>query len=247
MQDRTVKLQHVKIVPMDFSKMRRDEWLIKTPFEIKKLSRPPKKIKKRAERKQPRRRERPRPRQSPVQNREVYSPAAYENILRREARQIQRTKIRHRLLLDRRARRKALKEHRRQQEERQRLYKLEVQRIRRLESIEKPEPTLASDRPNRDRKYKYDMLDHGSSAENTSLSQSEPEVCGDVFLHDHIVTDEPVPTDNEEKFHPDIDDSDEEMTTYPQNAQQPADQLHVEERIQKIPKYQKMLQKVLKL
>ena len=91
------------------------------------------------------------------------------------------------------------------------------------------------------------MLDHDSSAEDTDLTQGEPEICGDVFLHDEMPIEEPVLTDNDDKFQSNFDDSDEEMPTYPQENNQFAQGFQVAERIQQIPKYQKILQNALKL
>ena len=86
------------------------------------------------------------------------------------------------------------------------------------------------------------MLDHGSSAEDSQFTQEEPEICGDVFLHDELPVEEQVVTDNEEKFHHDFDDSDDEMPTYTQQPSQFSADFTVPERIQQIPQYQKILQ-----
>ena len=59
------------------------------------------------------------------------------------------------------------------------------------------------------------MEDFGSTAEDSDLSRSDPEICGNQFLHDTVEQDEEVLTDNEEKFEPDFDDLDDEMSIYP--------------------------------
>ena len=238
-QNRQVQLKHVQIVPLDFRNMKGDDWLLKTPFEIKKLSRPPKK------------RNRPRPRPTPqrlqtVPRREsvlsrhndVFSPATYENILNKKKREIQRTKIRQKLLLERRARKRALKLHKQHLEEQKRLYEEEVRKLKRMESIENPTPTLASARPERMSQFPHDMIDYGSSLEDSDLTQNEPDIVDDVLVHDTLPPDEK--TDNEDVFQPGAESSsDEEMPVY--NAPESAQTFQVSEKVKQRPNVQAIL------
>ena len=107
--------------------------------------------------------------------------------------------------------------------------------------------TLSSKKPDRCNKFKYDMEDHGSSREDTDVSQSEPEICGDQFLHDTMEQDETVLTDNEDKFLPDFDDSDDEMPIYSNRPSNTNVEFKVDKKLLETSKYRAILSKVLEL
>ena len=196
LRDRSLVYERVKLKPLNFSKIRGDDWLLHTEFEIKQLNKPPRKKPPRPFR----RRRPPRPfHQSlppPEESSHFFNPGKRTNLFAREKEKIRLRLQRLQLVTKARPQKKELaKFHAEQEEIRQQ--RLKHQQL--VESIEHPTPTVATTKLPRVTQFPHDMQDFGSSAEDSQVSQSEPELQGGELATTHV-TPAVCSTDEDEKF-----------------------------------------------